>query len=206
MSLDSCSDCLSSDSQDSPTEVYAEPFVEAFVKETRNLVVDFVGFRLRSKFEQSCLRGLPREILVPPVQPSNQASSLRALAMNLEAQHEQLFQQICFRVDLSDFQAQKNFISIAQEIFNNEVNWGRIVSLIAFAGVVAHHFVVEGRPDMVCEVIQWLLDFIREHLILWIIENGGWVCGASVIVKHILFIFQKFGNGDNIISVVIVQI
>ncbi|XP_028398368.1 bcl-2-like protein 2 [Dendronephthya gigantea] len=174
MSFDSCSDCSSSDSQESPTEEYTEPFVKAFLKETRDLVVDYVGFRLRSKFKQSCLRGLPREILVPPVQPSNRANSLRSLAMNLESQHEQLFQQICFRVDLSDFEAQKNFNSISEEIFSNEVNWGRIVSLITFSGVVAHHFVEEERPEMVLEVIDWLLDIFRVHLIIWIIEKGGW--------------------------------
>jgi uncharacterized membrane protein (DUF4010 family) len=55
------------------------------------------------------------------------------------------------------------------------VHWGRIVSLITFTGVVAHHFVEEERPEMVREVIQWLLHFIRVHLITWIIQKGGWV-------------------------------
>lgn len=177
MSLDSCGDFSSSDSQDSPITEYKNAFVEAFVKESNDIVNDYIGFRLRSKFRQSSLRGLPREIVVPPSQPSNKANSLRSLAINLEDQHVQLFQQICFKVDLSDFyQAKKNFESIAEEIFSTEVNWGRIVSLITFTGVVAHHFVEQERPIMVSEVIQWLLQFIRRRLIHWIIENGGWVC------------------------------
>jgi hypothetical protein len=180
MSFDSCSDYSSSDSQDSPTEDYSNPFVEAFMKETEDLVVDYIGFRLRSKFRQSCLRGLPREILVPPSQPSNKAINLRNLATNLEDQHEQLFQQICFKVDLSESQAKRNFDRIAKEIFTEgNWNWGRIVSLITFIGVVSHHFVEQERPEMVCEVIQWLLQFIRVHLITWIIEKGGWVCEIS---------------------------
>ena len=176
MSFDSCSDCSSSDSQDSPTEEYPDAFTGAFLKETENLVFDYVGYRLRAKFMQSCLRGLPREIVVPPSQPSNKAYTLRNLALTLESQHEQLFQQIRFKVDLSQLQGKINFHSIAEEMFSTEVNWGRIVSLITFTGVLAHHFVEQKRPEMVCEVIHWLLEFIRAHLIAWIIANGGWVC------------------------------
>jgi hypothetical protein len=180
MSFDLYSDSSSSDSQDSPTDEYSNPFDEAFMEETKDLVVDYIGFRLRSKFRQSCLRGLPREILVPPSQPSNKANNLRTLAMNLENQHVQLFQQICVRVDFSEFQAKKSFDCIAKEIFSTEVHWGRIVSLIAFTGVVAHHFVEQQRSEMVCEVIQWLLQFIRVHLITWIIKNGGWVSALQI--------------------------
>lgn len=144
------------------------------MKDTRVLVVDYVGFRLRSKFKQSCLRGLPREYLVPPSNPSAKATNLRTLAMNLEGQHDELFQQICLKVDLSEFQAEENFRNIATEIFSTGMNWGRVVSLITFAGAVAHHFVEQERPEMVCEVVQWLCDFIRAHLVCWIIENGGW--------------------------------
>ena len=175
-SLDSGSDSSSSDGQDSPTEDLPDPFVETMMKETNDLVVDYIGFRLRSKFRQSLLRGLPREILVPPCQPSVRATNLRNLAMNLEGQNEPLFQQICAKVDLSEFEAERNFQLIADEIFANEINWGRIVSLITFTGVVAHHFVKQERPAMVSEIIQWLLQFIRVHIITWIIKKGGWVC------------------------------
>ena len=139
------------------------------------MVQDYIGFRLRSKFRQSCLRGLPREYLVPPSQPSAKAQKLRNLALNLESQHEQLFQQICYKVDLSQFQAHESFEEIAKEIFGTGINWGRIVSLITFTGVIAHHFIEQERPQMVSEVVEWLLDFIRVHLSKWIIEHGGWV-------------------------------
>ena len=188
MSLGSCGDSSSSDSQDSPTEEHTNPFFVPFLKESHELVYDYIGFRLRLKFKQSCLRGLPREIVVPPSQPNAKAKNLRNLAMNLEEQHEQLFQQICFKVDLSDLQARRNFHRIAEEMFATDVNWGRIVSLITFTGVVAHHFVEQEQPEMVCELIQWLLEFIRVHLITWIIERGGWVC------EHRLFNVKNLGD------------
>ena len=188
MSLDSCSDFSSDSQSSSPTEELSNPFDEAIMKETEDLVVDYIGFRLRSKFRQSCLRGLPREILVPPCQPSNKALNLRNLAINLESQHQQLFQQICVQIDFSDLQARGNFNSVAKEIFSNEVHWGRIVSLITFTGVVAHHYVEQERPEMVREVIQWLLHFIHVHLITWIIQKGGWV---GELLPFQLFLYNE---------------
>lgn len=175
MSLDSCdSDFSSSDGPASPTEELPHIF-EPFVKETEDLLVDYFGFRLRSKLRQSSLRGLPREYLIPPVNPSNKAIKLRNLALSLENQHEHLFKQICLKVDLSEFQAKRSFDLIAEEIFSNEIHWGRIVSLITFTGVVAHYLIEQERPEMVEELMNWLLSFVRANLMTWIIANGGWV-------------------------------
>ena len=175
MSMDSYSDCSSSDGQESPTELCSSPFSLDVEKDTHSLIVDYIGYRLRTKFEQSRLRGLPREYLVPPKNPSVKATKLRTLAMNLEGQHDQLFKQICLKVDLSYEQAKMNFQNIAEEIFSTGLNWGRVVSLITFAGAVAHHFIEQEQPEMVCQVVQWLCEFIHVHLIHWIEGNGGWV-------------------------------
>lgn len=145
-------------------------------KETRELVVGYIGFRLRTKFQQSRLRGLPREYLVPPSNPSAKAVNLRTLAINLESQHDQLFQQICLKIDLSGYRAKEKFQKIAQEIFTTGVNWGRIVSLITFVGVAAHRYVEREQYEMVDLLVLFLCEFMHVHLTGWIIENGGWVC------------------------------
>ena len=182
MSLDSYSDCSSSDGQESPTEIYHEPFTRELEnrtqqeKDTYDLVVSYVGYRLRTKFQQCRLRGLPREYLVPPSKPSAKALKLRTLAINLEGQHDPLFQQICLKIDLSEHRATENFRKIAQEIFTTGVNWGRIVSLITFVGVVADYYIEQEQPEMVSVVVQLLCEFMRVHLAGWITENDGWVC------------------------------
>lgn len=63
---------------------------------------------------------------------------------------------------------------MADEIFKDGKNWGRIVVLITFGGVVASHFVEVQRPEFVQHVARWIVLFIANKCLTWIRENGGW--------------------------------
>lgn len=139
------------------------------------LGLDYVSYRLRSKFEQSKLQGLRREFLIPGT-PSNTAVKLRSLATHMEAEYPDLFETACTKLGLTPSTAHTTLNSVAKEIFQGgNVNWGRIVALFTFGGVVAHHFVETGQIEMVHLVAQWIPDFIADNLLSWIRENGGWV-------------------------------
>ena len=144
------------------------------MKEAFSLTLDYISYRLRSKFEQNKLSGLPRDFLIPQ-SPINASSTLRKLATHMEAEHPDLFESLCTTLGITPATARPTFVGVAQEIFQAGTNWGRIVALFTFGGVVAHHFVKTQRPEMVPCVGEWIVSFIEHNLLTWIRENGGWV-------------------------------
>ena len=150
-------------------------FEKDIIDEAYALSLDYVSYRLRSKFEQSKLQGLPREFLIPST-PTTMAAKLRGLATQMEAEYPDLFETACTKLVFTPPTAHLTFNSVAKEIFQTgNVNWGRIVALFTFGGVVAHHFVETGHIEMVQLVSDWIPDFIANNLLTWIRENGGWV-------------------------------
>lgn len=163
------------------------------------LTLDYISYRLRSKFEQSRLKGLPREFLIPQTPTNTSASTLRKLATLMEAEHPDLFESLCTTLGITPVTAYPTFVGVAQEIFQAGTNWGRIVALFTFGGVVAHHFVETQRPEMAQRIVEWIVSFIADNLLTWIRENGGWVsCNSEFFGKircgflFILYYFKHF--------------
>lgn len=160
------------------------------------LTYDYISYRLRSKFEQSRLKGLPREFLIPQTPTNASASTLRKLATLMEEDHPDLFESLCTTLGITPVTAYPTFVGVAQEIFQAGTNWGRIVALFTFGGVVAHHFVETQRPEMAQRIVEWIVSFIADNLLTWIRENGGWVSFNPEILEKIrcgfLFILYYF--------------
>lgn len=145
------------------------------IEDSFALALDYISYRLRNKFEQNKLGGLPRQFLIPQTPTSTSSSTLRKLATIMEAEHPDLFESLCTTLGITPVSAHPTFVGVAQEIFKAGINWGRIVSLFTFGGVVAHHFVETQRPEMVQHILEWIVSFIADNLLAWIRENGGWV-------------------------------
>ncbi|XP_074651255.1 bcl-2-related protein A1-like [Tubulanus polymorphus] len=63
--------------------------------------------------------------------------------------------------------------AIWKEMFtDNRVNWGRIVTLIAFASYLAKHFF--RVTDYVEEIAFRTREFFNDNLAYWVIEQGSW--------------------------------
>ena len=106
------------------------------IEETFSLTLDYISYRLRSRFEQSRLRALPGQFLVQ--WPTNASTStLRKLATHMEAEHPDLFEPLCTKLRVTTVSAYPTFVAVAQEIFRPGTNWGRIVALFTSGGVVA---------------------------------------------------------------------
>lgn len=144
------------------------------VSDACSLTVDYISYRLRSKFEQNKLSGLPRVFLIPQSPIKTSSSTLRKLATLMESEHPDLFESLCTTLGITPVTAHPTFVGVAQEIFQAGINWGRVVALFTFGGVVAHHFVETQRPEMVQYIVEWIVSFIANNLLTWIRENGGW--------------------------------
>ena len=149
---------------------------KCIIDEAFPLASDYIFYRLGRKFDQSKLKNLPRQFLtLVPRNPSTLAEKLRGLATHMEAEYPDLFESACSKLEIVPATASPTFNSVAKEIFQTGINWGRIVALFTFGGVVAHHFVEMERPEMVRDVVEWIVCFIADHLLPWMRENDGWV-------------------------------
>ncbi|ESO95301.1 hypothetical protein LOTGIDRAFT_68260, partial [Lottia gigantea] len=73
----------------------------------------------------------------------------------------------------------KTFMKVAGDIFSDGViNWGRIVALFYFA----FRMILKSlnRIPIINATINFVVDYIRDHVASWIIGRGGW----EAIVEH----------------------
>ncbi|RVE69746.1 hypothetical protein OJAV_G00080950 [Oryzias javanicus] len=67
------------------------------------------------------------------------------------------------------------FMRVAVEIFNDgKFNWGRVVALFYFACRLVLKALITKIPDIIRTIITWTTDYLRDHVIAWIREQGGW--------------------------------
>lgn len=67
------------------------------------------------------------------------------------------------------------FLKVAIEIFSDgKFNWGRVVALFYFACRLVIKALVTQVPDIIRTIISWTMDYLRENVINWIREQGGW--------------------------------
>ena len=135
------------------------------------LTLDYISYRL---FEQHNLSRVPGQFFIPQTSRNSSSRTIRKMATSIEKEYSTLFENLCARLAITPSSAFGTFNGVAHEIFQDGKNWGRIVALITFGGVVASHFVELQRPELVQHVAKWIAWFIADNLLTWIRENGGW--------------------------------
>lgn len=67
------------------------------------------------------------------------------------------------------------FVKVAYEIFSDgKFNWGRVVALFYFACRLVIKALLTKVPDIIRTIITWTIDYLQDHVINWIREQGGW--------------------------------
>ncbi|XP_051986268.1 apoptosis regulator BAX [Xyrauchen texanus] len=70
--------------------------------------------------------------------------------------------------------AQDVFMTVARSIFEDGINWGRVVALFHLAYRLIYKALTQNHLDIVKRIISWVLQFIRENISAWIRQQGGW--------------------------------
>ncbi|KAK3548025.1 hypothetical protein QTP70_002911 [Hemibagrus guttatus] len=112
--------------------------------------------------------------------PSESANAMRRLGKELELQHRSKFLSLA-----------QSFLStcgstpepsaclhsvMALLVEDGKLNWGRIVSLFAFTGVVAAEmFSRELDVESCRRLAETIADYLGAEKSDWLLENGGWV-------------------------------
>eukprot|EP00069_Balaena_mysticetus_P009781 bmy_06404T0 len=67
------------------------------------------------------------------------------------------------------------FFRVAAEMFSDgNFNWGRVVALFYFASKLVLKALCTKVPQLIRTIMGWTLDFLRERLLGWIQDQGGW--------------------------------
>ncbi|KAM7233146.1 hypothetical protein CapIbe_015282, partial [Capra ibex] len=79
------------------------------------------------------------------------------------------------------------FFRVAAEMFSDgNFNWGRVVALFYFASKLVLKALCTKVPELIRTIMGWTLDFLRERLLGWIQDQGGWGCPLAESLKCLL--------------------
>jgi len=130
--------------------------------------------------------------------PSELAWKLKNLVSKVRHDKKLLLAGSCHQVSLNNENAQATFFAIGDELFEDSINWGRIITFYAFAVEVAEFFMQKGQNNMVNNVVNWSALFVDQKLATWIKHEGGWV--SSEVVMLLVRFHMNINNIVQILS------
>ncbi|XP_072346706.1 induced myeloid leukemia cell differentiation protein Mcl-1 homolog [Scyliorhinus torazame] len=79
------------------------------------------------------------------------------------------------RLNISQKEDLDAILRVATEMFcDGEVNWGRVVSFIAFGAVIANHLKKIQREDCIDEVAVKVTQYLTQQKREWLETQNGW--------------------------------
>uniref|UniRef100_UPI00398F6B87 apoptosis regulator Bcl-2 n=1 Tax=Pristiophorus japonicus TaxID=55135 RepID=UPI00398F6B87 len=100
---------------------------------------------------------------------------LREVGDSFERQYQQEFADIALQMRFEPDTARGRFEAVAEELFHDGVNWGRVVAFFVFGGTLCVESV--KRRDMaslVDNIAAWMTAYLDNSLADWIRANGDW--------------------------------
>ncbi|KAK2493466.1 hypothetical protein MC885_005505 [Smutsia gigantea] len=134
----------------------------ASAPDTRALVADFVGYKLRQK-GYVCGAG-PGE--GPAADPLHQA--MRAAGDEFETRFRRTFSDLAAQLHVTPGSAQQRFTQVSDELFQGGPNWGRLVAFFVFGAALCAESVNKEMEPLVGQVQQWMVAYLETRLADWI--------------------------------------
>ena len=115
-------------------------------------------------------------------------AAIEYLTHEFERRYEEVFHQTCNQLHVTPSTARQTFHLVVNDIFQDGINWGRIVALFAFGGTLATQCVEKEMPLLVDQLIEWMTVYTDTHLMSWILQNGGWV--GCLLLASIIYVID----------------
>ena len=121
--------------------------------------------------------------------PNSYAATLRRTVNEIMEKHEILFKSIVNKLDIDEKNGYSTFVNVVEEMFQDSaINWGRLVSVYAFAASLAKFARSKGMADKyVDNIIELSGNYVANKLGKWILSQGGWVSLAIVLLIKLKF-------------------
>lgn len=125
---------------------------------------------------------------VPPQPPHDHAEDVKTALCDSADEFEELFTQafsnLSSQLDITPDTAYHSFKSVMDEVFKDGVNWGRIVGLFVFGGVLCVECVEKDMNNLVPRIADWMTLYLDENIAPWIQGQGGWDCFAQIFGQN----------------------
>ncbi|XP_056306340.1 apoptosis regulator Bcl-2a [Danio aesculapii] len=99
---------------------------------------------------------------------------LRDAGDEIERIYQREFEEMSHQMVFNPNSAQRSFLTVAEELFRDGVNWGRIIAFFEFGGTMCVESVNREMASQVDNIAHWMTDYLNGPLENWIEENGGW--------------------------------
>lgn len=125
-----------------------------------------------------------------PPPPSETAAAMRGLAQDMEKQHHARFHSLAQTLRQCGPDPCSSLRKVMEELVGDgHLNWGRVVSLFTFTGVLARQLQEQTRtkpglepgeeqgrvPKNCRRLAETIADYLGEEKKDWLMENDGWV-------------------------------
>jgi len=126
-----------------------------------------------------------------PPPPSESAAAMRRLAQDMEAQHQARFHALAqtFLRQCGPDPCSSLRKVIEELVGDGRLNWGRVVSLFTFTGVLARQLLEQRAAKLGLDpgqeldlesgscrgLAETIADYLGEEKKDWLLENDGWV-------------------------------
>jgi len=159
------------------------PSGEDIITEGKCLCGQYIRARLkRAGFLNRKVTQRLRTILDTPATFSTREifPALNAMGEELERMHPRVYSNVSRQLSRAAFgelqcadTAPFLLHAAAKELFKNEINWGKIISMFAIAGGLAVDIVRQGHYEYLHRLIDGTGDVIEEDLLPWLRDNGS---------------------------------
>ncbi|KAJ0023266.1 hypothetical protein NQD34_003165 [Periophthalmus magnuspinnatus] len=111
-------------------------------------------------------------------------TALTDSADEFEELFTQAFSNLSSQLDITPDTAYNSFKSVMDEVFKDGVNWGRIVGLFVFGGVLSVECVEKDMSILVPRIANWMTIYLDENIATWIQNQGGWASFAQIFGQN----------------------
>ncbi|XP_054883079.1 bcl-2-like protein 1 [Poeciliopsis prolifica] len=118
--------------------------------------------------------GSPGKPRGPPAGVEVVKSVLKDAAEEFERLYTQSFKHLSLQLDITPYMAYHSFKTVLDELFKGGVNWGRVVAMFTFGGILCVDCVQKNMSELVFRIAEWMTTYLDEQLNTWIQSQGGW--------------------------------
>lgn len=111
---------------------------------------------------------------------------LYEVLVDVQGRYGDNFTRMCQELQPKPTTAYQQFIGVSNNLFAEEINWGRIAALLAFCAHLARFCRDNGMGDMTPSVIAWLQRLADAKLLPWIVQHDGWVRARKSCLQYVV--------------------
>ncbi|XP_040113367.1 bcl-2-related protein A1 [Oryx dammah] len=122
------------------------------------------------------------QIQQPGSKPSKTSRVLQDVASSVQDEVERTLKQCLDKFDVVSVDTARTIFNqvMEKEFEDGIVNWGRIVTIFAFEGILTKKLLgkcIASDTDICKDISYFVAEFITENTGEWIRQNGGWENG-----------------------------